>query len=428
MSAFDVASIFITIAALLSFANHRLVRVPPAIGMTLLALLLASVLLLAGKIAGVDSTVHPGRIIALVAGIDFNRLVLHGMLAFLLFAGSIQLDVVNLRKQQGTVLALSVVSTVASMILVALLCRLLMPALGLPLSLGSALLLGAILSPTDPVAALAILRRAGVSKATESQLSGEALFNDAVGAVLFITLLETTQGGHLPGFGRFGLLLLRQAGGGIVLGLLLGLVAAAMLRLTEAYRTEILLTLALAMGGYALADAIGVSAPLEAVVSGLVLGGRLRTAVFSERAQDYVDKFWDLADGIMNAVLFLLLGLELVVIPLHVPFLVAGLCAVPLVLVSRYLSVALVFLPKMGMCKRLGATLTLMTWGGMRGALSVALALSLPSLPERGLMLTITYVVVVFAIVVQGLTIGKLAHRLESRTLPGSNALAEGVR
>ena len=413
MTAFALASLFITAAALLSFANHRLLRIPPAIGMTLLSLLLATALLAAGKIAGVQSAVHSGQIIALVSSIDFNRLVLHGMLAFLLFAGAIQLDVVNLRKQKWTVLALSVVSTIASAVMVALLCRAVVPALGLALPLSSALLLGALLSPTDPVAALAILRRAGVSQKLESQLSGEALFNDAVGAVLFIALLETTHGGKLPAVRTLAVLLLREAGGGMALGLALGLATTFLLRLTNAYRTEILLTLALAMGGYALADAIHVSAPLEAVVSGLVLGGQLREAVFSERAQDYVDRFWDLIDSIMNALLFLLLGLELVVVPLHLPFLLAGVCVIPLVLAARYASVALVMVPQLGICRKLGRSLTLMTWGGMRGALSVALALSLPSSPARGLMLTMTYVVVVFAILVQGLTIGRLAHRLD---------------
>lgn len=418
MTPFATASMFITVAALLSFANHRLVRVPTAIGMTLLSLLLATALLAMGKLAGTYpgafGDLYPARIMATVTGINFNRLVLHGMLAFLLFAGSLQLDVVNLRKQRWTVLALSVVSTLLSTLFIAGLCRLFVPLLGLAMPLPSALLLGALLSPTDPVAALAILRRAGVSQATETQLSGEALFNDAVGAVLFIALLASSQGGHLPSAGGFTLLLLQQAGGGIVLGLLLGLVVAALLRLTSAYRTEILLTLALAMGGYALADALGVSAPLEAVVSGLILGGRLRGEVFSKHAQEYVDKFWDLIDGIMNALLFLLLGLELVVVPLHLPFLLAGLLVIPLVLLSRYASVAAVMLPKLGICRRLGRSLTLMTWGGMRGALSVALALSLPDAPERGLLLTITYVVVVFSILVQGLTIGRLARRLET--------------
>ena len=418
MSAFALASLFITVAALLSFANHRLVRVPPAIGMTLLSLLLATVLLLTAKVAGVDATVHPSRVIALVAGIDFNKLVLHGMLGFLLFAGAIQMDVARLRAQRWTVLALSVVSTAVSAVLVAALCRMVLPLAGVALPWMSALMLGAVLSPTDPVAALALLRRAGVSEVLETQLTGEALFNDAVGAVLFIALLETSRSGHLPGAGQFAWLLLRQAAGGMALGLGLGAIALVLLRLTNAYRTEILLTLALAMGGYALADAVHVSAPLEAITAGLCLGAQARGVTFSERAQDYVDKFWDLIDGIMNALLFLLLGLELVVVPLHLPFLLAGVCAIPLVLLSRLLSVAVVMVPKLGVCRRLGRSLTLMTWGGLRGALCVALALSLPASSERGLLLTITYVVVVFAIVVQGLTVGPLAHRLEPAQAP----------
>ncbi|RRA49502.1 sodium:proton antiporter [Acidipila sp. EB88] len=424
MTAFALASIFISVAALLSFANHRIARVPFPTGMTMLSLLLATLLLSAGKIAGFAAAVHSNQMISVVAGIDFNRLVLHGMLAFLLFAGALQIDAARLLRQKWPVLALSIVSTAVSTVVVALLCRAVLPLLGLPIPMSSALLLGAVLSPTDPVAALAILRKAGVAEALETQLSGEALFNDAVGAVLFIVLLETAHTGQLPPPGVFAGLLLREAGLGIVLGLLVGLVGALLIKLTDAYRTEILLTLALCMGGYALADALHASAPLEAVVCGLVLGGTLHDQVFSKQAQDYVDKFWDLVDGILNALLFLLLGLELVVVELHLPFLLAGALVIPLVLLARVVSVAVVMVPWLGFCRKLGSSLAVMTWGGMRGALSVALALSLPASPERALLLTITYVVVVFAIVVQGLTIGKLAQRVGGSGAPAAEDLA----
>jgi CPA1 family monovalent cation:H+ antiporter len=413
MTAFELVSVLVTVAALLSFANQKLLRVPATIGIMVLSLGFSALVLIAGNLAG--GLGH--SIVAVVQGIDFNRIVLHGLLAFLLFAGSLHLDVIDLRKQRRTVLALSIISTVLSTACVGGLVYLAFPLLGFRLPLSVALLFGALIAPTDPIAVLAILRGAGISRALRIQLSGEALFNDGVGAVLFVTLLESA--GHPAHLAAFGKLLLVEAGGGILIGLVAGLATRGLLQRTDEYQTEILLTLALAIGGFALADSLHVSAPLEAVVAGLCLGQRGRGEAFSARAQDYVDKFWELVDSMCNAVLFLLMGLELLVVPFHARFLLAGLVAVLLVLMSRWTSVAVVLLPglvrKMGFCPELLAPIHILTWGGLRGGLSIALALSLPALEARGLLLTTTYVVVVFAIVVQGLTMPRLAHHYRYR-------------
>ena len=373
-----------------------------------LSLGFSALVLIAGNLVGGIS--H--SIVAVVEGIDFNRIMLHGLLAFMLFAGSLHLDVVDLRKQRQTVLALSILSTILSTACVGALLYLAFPLIGFSLPLRSALLFGALIAPTDPIAVLAILRGAGISRSLRMQLSGEALFNDGVGAVLFVTLLESS--GQAEQFGAFARLLLVEAGGGILIGLAAGLATRELLHRTDEYQTEILLTLALAIGGFALADSIHVSAPLEAVIAGLCLGRRGRGEAFSARAQDYFDKFWELVDSMCNAVLFLLMGLELIVVPFHARFLLAGLLAVPLVLVSRWTSVAVVLLPglirKVGLCPELFAPIHILTWGGLRGGLSLALALSLPAFEARGLLLTTTYVVVVFAIVVQGLSMPRLAH------------------
>ena len=413
MTAFELVSVLVTVAALLSFANHRLLRVPATIGIMVLSLGFSALVLIAGNLAG--GLGH--TIISVVQGIDFNRIVLHGLLAFLLFAGSLHLDVVDLRKQRGTVLALSILSTVISAALVGGLLYTVFPLLGFRLPLSGALLFGALIAPTDPIAVLAILRGAGISRSLRMQLSGEALFNDGVGAVLFVTLLESS--GHHAHFIDFARLLVIEAGGGILVGLAAGQATRFLLHRTDEYQTEILLTLALATGGFALAEALHVSAPLEAVVAGLCLARRGRGEAFSDRAQHYVDMFWELVDSMCNAVLFLLMGLELLVVPFHVRFLLAGLVAVPLVLMARWTSVAAVLLPnllrKMGFCPELLAPINMLTWGGLRGGLSIALVLSLPASDAQGLLLTTTYVVVVFAIIVQGLTMPRLAQHYRYR-------------
>ena len=289
-----------------------------------------------------------------------------------------------------------------------------MRAIGIPLSAMGALLFGALISPTDPIAVLEMLGRVGAPRSLTTQLAGESLFNDGVGAVIFLALLTASSGGAAPSVKGFLVMLALKAGGGILLGALLGYLTYRLLRHVDQYRVELLLTLALAMGGYALADALGLSAPLEVITAGMLVSGRARQFAMSENTQEHFERFWELIDDMFNVVLFLLLGLQLLILPVELRFLLAGLLAVPVVLLARWLSVAL----PVGMLnlsqRPVPGTVAVLTWGGLRGGLAVALALSVPhgSGLERNLLLVATYVVVVFSILVQGLTISPLLRHL----------------
>ena len=285
--------------------------------------------------------------------------------------------------------------------------------LGFTLGWVDALLFGALISPTDPIAVLEMLTRVGAPAALEAKLAGESLFNDGLGAVIFLTLLDATATGALPTVGQFSMRLLLDAAGAIVLGAALGYITYRLLLLVDSYRIEVMLTLAVAMGGYALADALHLSAPLEVVTAGIVVSGRARSLAMSKQTRRNVDTFWELLDDIFNVVLFLLLGLQLLVLPLRRVYLMAGLLAIPIVLVARLLSVGAVELLLSRWRKRGTGSIAVLTWGGLRGGLAVALALSLPrASASRGLLLVTTYVVVVFSIIVQGLTIAPLLRYL----------------
>jgi CPA1 family monovalent cation:H+ antiporter len=334
------------------------------------------------------------------------------MLAFLLFAGALKLDLKELGKQKAAVTALSVFGTLLSTAIVAGLLKLILTATGFQASWVACLLFGALISPTDPIAVLELLRRVDAPAGLEAQLTGESLFNDGVGAVVFLTLLASVDGGGPPSVASFTWLLLIKAGGGVILGLALGFICYRLIRTVDSYRLEALLTLALAMGGYALADALRLSAPLEAVAAGLVVGGRARHLAMSEETRNHVDDFWDLIDTFMNVILFLLLGLELIAMPWSIEYVYAGLLAIPVVLGARWLSVAASLGLVRAFHKPARGAMSVLTWGGLRGGLAVALALSIPQGRPHDRLLAITYIVVIFSIVVQGLTMSSLLRRL----------------
>ena len=409
MSTFALLSLLVSTGALFSFLSIRVLRLPTSVGTMILSLAAAAALIVGGQRA---PWLHAGAA-RLVAGIDFNQVVLHGMLAILLFAGALQLDFSQLTREKIPVLSLSVGATAISTLLVAGLLKLALLAVHIQLSTMSALLFGALISPTDPIAVLEMLQRAGAPPQLRVQLAGESLFNDGVGAVLFLALLSASSSGSLPSVKDFTLLLLLQAGGGIALGFALGYFVYRVILLVDSYRVEVLLTLALAMGGYALADALHLSAPLEVVTAGLLVGGRVRKFAMSRATRDNLDRFWELLDDMMNVVLFLLLGLELLVLPIREVFLLAGLIAIPIVLLSRLASVSVTVAVLALFRQRMPGSILVLTWGGLRGALAVALALSLPGGPgqQRNLLLATTYIVVVFSILVQGLTIAPFLRR-----------------
>jgi CPA1 family monovalent cation:H+ antiporter len=335
---------------------------------------------------------------------------MQGMLSLLLFAGAMHVDLSELRIYRWQVAGLAIVGTTLSTLLIGFGMWGLLSVGGIQLSLTYCLLFGALISPTDPVAVLGILKSAGAPKNLELVISGESLFNDGVGVVIFSLLLGMLASGTTPTVGAAIETLLREAGGGIALGLALGYVTFRLLKSVDHYQVEVMLTLAAVVGGYALAAHLHVSGPLAMVVAGLAVGNRGRALAMSSTTRRYVDVFWELIDEMLNAVLFVLIGMEVLLIAFSQPLIVAGAAAVGVTLAARWLSVGLPFRllgPRVGLPAGSSAVLT---WGGLRGGISVALALSLPAGQSRDTVLALTYCVVVFSILVQGLTIGRVTR------------------
>ncbi len=405
MNILDIAAVLITLSALFSYLNYRYVRLPSAIGLMLIALCLSLALLGLGKLGlgGIEQRAED-----FIRSIDFNRTLMHGMLSFLLFAGALHVNLRDLAAQKWIVGSLATVGTVASTFLVGTLFWYLSRGLGFEIGYTYCLLFGALISPTDPIAVLGILKSVGAPKSLELKITGESLFNDGIGVVIFIVLLELATGGQEPSAEHIALLFAEEALGGIIFGLVLGGIAYWMLSKVDNYSVEILITLAVVMGGYSLAVAIHTSGPIAMVVAGLVIGNHGRALAMSERTREHLDLFWELVDEILNTVLFVLIGLELLILQLTGNALIAGLIAIPMVLLARFVCVGV---PVRVLEFRRSFTpgaIRILTWGGLRGGISVALALSIPPGPERDLILTVTYVVVVFSILVQGLTVGPL--------------------
>lgn len=408
MSLFAILSLLITLAAVASYLNYRYIRLPTTIGVMLVALVASIGVIALGPLAeGFREAMT-----AVVNQIDFSAAVLHALLAFLLFAGAIHVDFGDLRREWPTISLLAILGTLLSTAIVGLATYGLLRAMGMPVPVVDALLFGALISPTDPIAVLAIMESVGAPRRLEVQMSGESLFNDGVGVVIFLVLLELS-GGSAHDFGAtdVAILILKEVGGAVVLGLAAGLVTYHMLKRVDEYQVEVLLTLALAMGAYALADALHLSAPIAVVVAGVFIGNRGRAFAMSPTTEKHVDKFWELIDEILNAVLFLLIGLELLVIRGSWSWFVAGAIAVPIVLIARWACVAGLLWPLDKVVRQSRGAIPVLTWGGLRGGISVALALSLPAGDSRGLLLTMTYCVVVFSILVQGLTVGRLIKK-----------------
>lgn len=408
MPTFALVSTLVCLAAAFSLISRRVLRLPITVGVMLQSLAMSLIVAVVGRaVPGLHD-----RVADEVGRIDFSAVVLRGMLAFLLFAGALKLDLKELSKQKASVGALAVFGTLLSTGMVAVLLKLILTVTGFHTTWVACLLFGALISPTDPIAVLELLRRVEAPAGLEAQLTGESLFNDGVGAVVFLTLLSSFGAGGRPSIASFTWLLLIQAGGGVLLGLGLGYVAYRLVRTVDSYRVEVLLTLALAMGGYALADALHLSAPLEVVAAGLIVGGRARHFGMSEETRGHVDDFWDLIDAFMNVILFLLLGFEMLAMPWNVEYVYAGLLAIPVVLGARWLSVGASLSLVRFFHQPVRGAMSVLTWGGLRGGLAVALALSIPPGRPHDRLLAITYIVVIFSIVVQGLTMSTLLHRL----------------
>jgi len=341
--------------------------------------------------------------------INFSELLLEGMLSFMLFAGAIHIKYADLKSEKLSIMLFSTISVVLSTVIIGYASFYLLNAFGLEVSLINAMLFGSLISPTDPIAVLSILKSAGVSKSLETKIAGESLFNDGVAVVVFITILQLSKPDVDTSF--IGVLSLfgQEAIGGILLGLVLGWTGYKLVASIDHYQVEVLVTLAVVMGGYTFAHYTHVSGPLAMVVAGLITGNHGKAYGMSKITAEYVDKFWELIDEILNAILFVLIGLELLIIETSKTIFIVSFILIGVILITRYISVYIpsIFIRlKEQMTKK---TLVILTWGGLRGGISIALALSIPISLNRDIWVTITYVVVCFSILVQGMTIGKVA-------------------
>ncbi len=401
---FNVIAILLTLAALFSYLNHRFVRLPNTIGLMLISLVMSLGLVAMGQ-AGLA-----GQWVEFVRGIDFNRTLMVGMLSFLLFAGALHVDVNDLLEQKWRIGFFATLGVALSTFLVGTMMYFILTWAGHGMGYIYCLLFGAVISPTDPIAVLGILRKARAPRSLEIKISGEALFNDGVGVVVFIVLLGIALGEREPSFSGIALLFVEEAVGGFGFGLLLGWAAYSVLKSVDDYQVEILATLALVTGGYALALAIHTSGPIAIVVAGLLIGNHGRKFAMSEKTRKRLDMFWGLLDEVLNSVLFVLIGLELLAVTLTGRYVLLGAAAIPVALLARFISIGLPVCFLRHWREFSPGAIKALTWGGLRGGISVALALALPEGPERDLVLTMTYIVVVFSILVQGLTIKYLVR------------------
>lgn len=349
----------------------------------------------------------------MILSIDFYTILMEIMLSFLLFAGSIHIRLNDIKSERVPIIAFSTIGVLLSTFIVGGLMYLLLQAFGLDIPFINCLLFGALISPTDPIAVMGILKTANIPKSLETKISGESLFNDGVAVVLFVAIFEISKVGlENMGFADITLLFLREAGGGIILGTILGSVGTYILKTIDDYSVEVMVTLAMVMGGYWLASSLHISGPLAMVVAGIFIGNRGREVGMSSITEEYIDKFWEMLDEILNAVLFLLIGLELLVINFENIYILIGVIAIFVVLFARFVSVGIPFFLLKRRVKFETNSFPILVWGGLRGGISVALALALPRESSGDMFVAITYIIVLFSIIFQGLTIGNLAKKL----------------
>ncbi|HWA63564.1 MAG TPA: sodium:proton antiporter [Caulobacteraceae bacterium] len=402
---FEAASIVMVAAAVAGYLNHLTFRLPQTIALTLTGAV-ASLVVMA-----IDAVVPDAHLSATISGfmsaIDFKTALLNVMLSFLLFAGALHIDLHHLRRGQWLIAALSTLGVLVSTAVVAGGFKLMTTLFGLDVPFVWCLVFGALISPTDPVAVIALLQGSAAPPLLKTTVAAESLFNDGVGVVVFAILFGAAMSGHVIGPVEGLKMFAIEAFGGALLGAAVGAVGYWMMRSIEDYATEALITVALVMGGYVAAEPLGVSGPVAMAVAGLIVGNFAVTDAMTEITRDHLMKFWDLIDHILNAALFLLIGLQGLALLGRPGLLVVGLAAVPLVLIARAVSVA----PPLALLRGelpFGQAFPLLTWGGLRGGICIAMALSLPASPVRDVILVATYVVVMFSVLVQGLTVDRL--------------------
>ncbi|HPM32567.1 MAG TPA: sodium:proton antiporter [Chryseolinea sp.] len=412
MDLYFTFSILIVLSALFSFINSRYLKLPPAIGIMLLAIITSISLVIIGKTYPVFSEYSSG----IMASFDFPVVLMGFMLNFLLFAGAIHVSMQDLHKQRMPILILSTLGVILSTFLVGGMMFALLLQLQIEVPFIQCLVFGALISPTDPLAVIAILKKSGISKPVEVKIAGESLFNDGVSVMLFAILLQLAQGNEVDiTFQNIAGLFVQETIGGVVVGLLLGYIGSQGIKRINDYQVTVLITVAIVMGGYLVTRYLHISGPLTMAAAGLVIGNYGKKTAMSSTDKDYLDKFWEMIDEILSAMLFLIIGLELLLIPDIHQYWIMGCSSIAIVLLSRYLSIwiPMKIIPNIG---RFDAkTMAVMVWGGLRGGVSVALALTIDPHLNQNLFLSATYYIVVFSIMVQGLSIGKLISLINRR-------------
>ena len=415
MDYYSIATILIVLSAIFGYINVRFLKLPITIGLMVITIIFTVVLVVIGQFD--DTLLLKEK--AFILQIDFETVLLDIMLSFLLFAGALHTNFDQLKVQRAPILAFATFGVLTSTFLVGIAMYYILQLIGMEVSFINCLLFGALISPTDPIAVLGILKKAGAPKKLETKIVGESLFNDGVGVVVFLTIFAiASKPDAAIEFSEIATLFGQEVIGGIALGLLLGWITYRLMRSIDNYEVEVILTISAVMGGTMLAHQFHLSAPLAMVTAGLIVGNdTVRNSAMSEITETYVDKFWELIDVLLNTMLFVMIGMEMLVLTFEENYIYAGILAIPIILMCRYVSLwlpirifskPLDFVPK---------TNLIMTWGGLRGGISIALALSLTASMQRELFLVITYIVVVVSIVGQGLTVEPIIKRLTKKVV-----------
>ena len=413
MDYFSIVATLTVLSAFFAYINVKFLKLPLTIGLMIITIVFTIVVVVIGQF---DDTLLL-REKEFISKIDFKTVLLDIMLSFLLFAGALHTNFDQLKVQRWPVFIFATLGVLMSTFLVGIIMFYTLGLIGIPVNFIYCLLFGALISPTDTIAVLGILKKAGAPKKLETKIVGESLFNDGVGVVVFLTIFSIASSPNAAiEVSEIVELFAVEVIGGIVLGMILGYIAYRLLRSIDNYEVEVILTIGVVMGGTLIAQEMHLSAPLAMVTAGLIVGNdKVRDTAMSEITQTYVDKFWELIDVFLNTILFVLIGMEILILTLEKSYLLAGLIGIPIVLMSRYISL---WIPIKFFAKKLDFvpnTNLIMTWGGLRGGISIALALSLTQEMHKELFLVITYVIVAFSIIGQGLTVEPIVKRLTKK-------------